>query len=109
MAAMFEFEIVSDLTGETTAVAAGMRDVRMWEKTFPRRSFGQLTDKSNFSATVMYEIAFTAARRRGVVDGGLTLEQFVERYDLAVTGDEPEPGAAPATLPDEPDFTSPAV
>lgn len=89
--AMFELRITPD-DGDTLDVSAGMRDVRMWEKTHKNRGLGQLSDGAAISATVLYELAFTAAKRSGLLPAGLTEDAFADQYELEV--EEPAERAA---------------
>jgi len=84
---MFNFRLTPD-DGETIDVVASMRDVRMWEKTHKGRSLGQLSDGAGISATILYELGFTAAKRGQSIPSGLTEDDFADRYDLEVETDE---------------------
>lgn len=86
--AMFEFLLQPD-AGEPVEMTAGMRDVRLWEKTHPKRSMGQLQDGAGISATILFEVAYSAAKRQGRIPAGMTEDEFVEQYEIDVeTPDE---------------------
>jgi hypothetical protein len=97
---MFSFIIVPDADGvERFELTAGMRDIRMWEKTRRGRSLGQMNDPSKASATVLFEIAHTAASRQGLVPSGLTDDEFAERYDIEMLDDEEDSAEAEDPTP----------
>jgi hypothetical protein len=75
---MFELRIQPD-GAEPFDVSAGMRDVRLWEKTHRGRSMGQLQSADGVSATVLFEVAYTACKRQGAIPAGLTEDEFCER------------------------------
>jgi hypothetical protein len=96
---MFKFKVMPD-GGDTFEVEAGMRDLRMWEKTHRGRTFGMLTDRNNMSATALFEVAFVAAKRLGKLPAGVTEDQFALEYEIdLLTSDDDEDG--------EPDFIQP--
>ena len=84
---MFDFTITPD-GGEPFEMTAGMRDIVIWERTHKGRAFAQLGD-GGMSATMLYEIAYSACRRQQLVPRELTEAQFVGTYDISL-GDEPE-------------------
>jgi hypothetical protein len=95
-AATFEFEIIpDDQTIEPFRVEAGMRDLRMWEKLHRGRGLGLLGDKSSITATIMFEIAYSAARRQGKIPNTMTGDLFADTHELNILDDEPVP-APPA-------------
>lgn len=95
---MFEFKIIPDEPdAEPFEITAGMRDIRAWEKAFPKRSMGMMSDAATMSATVMFELAYIASKRQGKLPDSLCavraadgVEQFVEAYDIALADDEDE-------------------
>lgn len=93
--ATFEFEIIPDDGSEPFRLNAGMRDLRTWEKLFKGRGLGDMRDASGVTATIMYEIAYAAARRQGKIPNTLTLDGFADTHDLNLIDDEPVP-APPA-------------
>jgi hypothetical protein len=78
---MFAFRATPD-NGDTLIIEAGMRDLRMWEKTHKGRALGQVRDSANISATVLYEIAFSAARRQGMLALDVNEDAFGDTYDI---------------------------
>jgi hypothetical protein len=88
---MFELRVTPD-GGETIDISAGMRDVRMWEKTHKGRSMGMLRDADGVSAGLLFEIAYASMRRQGLLPDGLTEEEFTETYELDIE-DENEKAA----------------
>jgi hypothetical protein len=100
---VFEFTIVPDDKGrEPFKVSAGLRDLRVWEKTHKGRSLGQVSSAAGVSATLMFEIAYAACVRQRLLPPGTTEEQFVDEFELEV-GDTPatkDDGPAPPALPD---------
>lgn len=89
--ALFDMRLTPDSTGETFDVAAGMRDVRIWEKTHRGRAYAQLAEPT---ATALYEIAFGACRRQRLIPDALTEAEFIETYEL----DLEDPGEKRARL-----------
>lgn len=88
---MFDFKIIPDMPGaEPFQVTAGMRDIRLWEKTHPKRSVGQLSDAANLSATILFELANAACRRQGLLVDNLTDDQFADAYEIDLLEDEDE-------------------
>lgn len=73
-------------------VEAGMRDLRRWEKTHKGRVFGQIADAKGMSATALFEIAFAACSRQGLIPPGLTEDQFAETHDIDLLEDDEESG-----------------
>lgn len=63
--------------GDDWKVDINMRTVERWERTFQGRSFGQLLGPGGMSASAMYELAWTAAKR----DGRPLPEKFTEFKD----------------------------
>lgn len=87
---MFEFTVIPD-NGDEFKIEAGMRDLRMWEKTHKGRGMGSLGDKSTLTATIMFEIAYAACKRQGKIPAGLTGDEFAEQYEIDIEDDdEPE-------------------
>lgn len=80
---MFEFLIKPD-DGEPFEISAGLRDIRMWEKTHPKRSMGQLQDGAGISAIILFEVAYAALRRQGRLPEGLSEDAFAALYDIEV-------------------------
>ena len=78
---MFTFKITPD-DGEPFEVVAHSRDIRLWEKAGPNRSFAKLTGDLKMSS--LYELAHIAARRQQVYTG--TLDEFGSTCDLMITG-----------------------
>lgn len=78
---MFTFKVTPD-GGEEFEVTAHSRDIRMWEKTGPNRSFAKLT--SDLKMTSLYEVAHIAARRQQLYTG--TLDDFGATCDLTMAG-----------------------
>lgn len=91
---MFEFRILPD-GGKPFEISATMRDLRMWEKTHRGRSMGMLSDRSAVSATILFEIAYSACRRQGVIDSQMTGDTFAETFDFEL-GEEVEEEGEPA-------------
>lgn len=93
---MFEFKVVPDDPDvEPFEITAGMRDLRLWEKAFPKRVMGMLGDKGTMSATIMFELAFIACRRQGklsdsmsVVRGPDGVDLFADAYEIDLLGDD---------------------
>ncbi len=81
--AMFDMRVIPD-GGEPFDISAGMRDVRLWEKTHAKRSLGMLRDEGGVSATVLYEIAFTACRRSGSIPADMTEDVFADSYEIDI-------------------------
>lgn len=95
---MFEFTVTPD-GGESFELVAGMRDLRMWERTHKGRVFGQIANAEGMSATALYEIAYSACRRQQLIPADVTEEQFADRYELDLIDDDEDDeqeGAAPA-------------
>lgn len=95
---MFEFKIIpDDPECEPFEITAGMRDLRLWEKAFPKRSMGMLGDSATMSASIMFELAFIACRRQrklsdsmSVVRGPDGVELFAEEFEIELVGDDDE-------------------
>lgn len=89
----FSFTVTPD-DGDEFRVDAGMRDLRLWEKTFRGRSLGQLGDEAKLSATILFEIAFSAAARRGLLTGvsldrpAESFERFALSHDISMIDDD---------------------
>jgi hypothetical protein len=81
MSEAFRFRVEPD-DGDTFEVGAGMRDTRLWEKLHRNRSLGMLSDPASMSATVLFELAYSACRRQGMVPVAMTVDQFVDAYDI---------------------------
>jgi hypothetical protein len=105
---MFDFKITPD-EGDTFELTAGMRDIVMWERTHKGRAFAQLGD-GGMSATMLYEIAYSACRRQGLVPREISEQQFIASYEIELGEDEPaaEP-EAPPTPDDEDDDSDPMI
>jgi hypothetical protein len=86
---MFKFTIKPD-GGTSFDIEAGMRDLRMWEKTHKGRVFGQIANAEGMSATALYEIAYAACRRQQLIPADVTENQFADGYDLDLIEDEDE-------------------
>lgn len=84
---MFEFKIKPD-DGDEFALTAGMRDLRMWEKTHKGRGMGSLGDKSTLTATIMFEIAYAACKRQGRIPATLTGDEFADQYEIDIEDDD---------------------
>lgn len=84
--AMFNLRLTPD-DGETFDVEAGMRDVVMWEKTHRGRSLAALAGEG-LSATMIYELAYSACRRQQLLPRDLPESLFVERYEIEVEEDD---------------------
>lgn len=80
---MFQFRVTPD-NGEPFDVTAGMRDVRWWEKTHRGRSMGMLQSAAGVSAGVLFEIAYSAARRQGFVPDTMTGDAFADAFEIDV-------------------------
>ncbi len=98
--ASFTFTVIPDDKGvESFEVKAGMRDLRMWEKTNRGRSLGQLSDQKTLTASAMIEIAHAACRRQGLVAESVSLETFLAMYDIeAEEGEDTEHVEREATI-----------
>lgn len=87
---MFTFTVKPD-GGETFTVTATTRDVLIWEKADPKRSFADFT--RGVSLEDMYTLAHTAARRQNLYPG--TLAEFETSVDLEfeqeVEAEDPTP------------------
>lgn len=79
--AMFEFRVVPD-EGEAFDLTAGMRDLVMWEKTHKGRGLAQVGD--GLTASMIYEIAFSACRRQQLLPRELAEADFVAGYEVDV-------------------------
>ena len=85
---MFNFRVTPD-SGQPFGLTAGMRDVRWWEKTHRGRSMGMLQSAAGVSAGVLFEIAYSAARRQGLVPDTMTGDAFADAFEIDVeTADE---------------------
>ena len=111
-AASFEFEIIPDDGSPSFRVDAGMRDLRMWEKLHRGRGLGLLSDRTSVTATIMFEIAYSAARRQGKIPNTMTGDHFADTHEIDLLDDEPAeappaPDAPPSedTDPGSPGFT----
>lgn len=80
---MFQFRVTPD-RGEPFDLTAGMRDVRWWEKTHRGRSMGMLQSAAGVSAGVLFEIAYSAARRQGFVPDTMTGDAFADAFEIDV-------------------------
>lgn len=89
---MFTFKVVPD-GGESFTVVATTRDVLIWEKADPKRSFADFTRGVDLED--MYVLAHIAARRQNKYLG--TLEEFETGADLEFEAVEE---AADPTPPD---------
>lgn len=100
---MFKFTVTPDAEGaEPFELDATMRDLRVWEKTHHKRSLGQATDGAAISATMLFEIAYSACVRQRKIPAGLTEEQFAEQYEIEPDDDGEDADAeqeAGPTLP----------
>lgn len=81
--------------GEVYEVVAKTRDIEFWERTHRGRTVKTLTEQQ--SLTQLYEVAYVAAKRRGLCSG--TYEDFRDSTDLEVVdgddeGADPTPSAA---------------
>jgi hypothetical protein len=86
--------VMSDDTDTDVEIPIRMRDILLWEKSFPARSLAAL-DESRVKLTYLYEICYVVARARGLVD--CTYTEFGDRYDVAETstGEAAAPAADP--------------
>lgn len=80
---MFELRVTPD-GGEAFDLSAGMRDVRMWEKTHKGRGMGMLREAEGVSATLLFEIAYSACRRQKLIPDGMTEDEFTEMYEVDI-------------------------
>lgn len=97
---MFTFKVVPDDPAvEPFELTAGMRDLRLWEKTNKGRGLGMLGDKAGVSVVILFEIATAAATRQRKVPIGTTADEFAEAYEIELQDDESEgtPEAADPT------------
>jgi hypothetical protein len=86
---MFKMTIQPDQDGvEPFEIDAKLRDLVWWEKAFKGRSLGMLSNEGKVSATIMFEIGYSACRRQGVLDATVTLEQFINTHDIELEDDE---------------------
>lgn len=82
---MFEFRVIPDDPAvEPFDLTAGMRDVRIWEKTHPRRGMGMLQDAAGVKAEVLFEIAFSACRRQKLIPAEMTEESFIDAHEIDI-------------------------
>lgn len=77
---MFDLIVTPD-DGEPIELEAGMRDVRMWEKTHRGRALATHLGE-NMKAEYLFELAYSACRRQQLIPPELTEEQFVETYEI---------------------------
>jgi len=78
------FEILVQPDGlDSFELSAGLRDIRLWEKTHAKRSMGQLQDGAAISATILFEVAYSACRRQGLIPD-ITEDVFCESYEIEV-------------------------
>ena len=93
---MFTFKLTPD-SGPELEVEATSRDVYRWEKIPGQKR--SLNDVTQPRMSDLYGIARVAAIRLGVVEQSMTLDQFVDLYDLDYEEEEePDPtppGASP--------------
>lgn len=83
---MFDLIVTPD-GGEPIELEAGMRDVRMWEKTHRGRALAaHLGD--GMKAEYLFELAYAACRRQQLIPADLTEQDFTERYEIELE----EPG-----------------
>lgn len=88
---MFPFKITpDDPQAEPFDIVAGMRDLRVWEKTNPKRSMGSLNTPSAISATVMFEVAYAACVRQQRIPRGMTLDEFAETHEIEMPDEDDE-------------------
>ncbi|PZG14419.1 hypothetical protein C1I95_21750 [Micromonospora craterilacus] len=82
---MFEFELTfDDRPDERVKIAAGSRDVLMWEKTTKGASMSKL--EQELKITDLYTIAWFAAKRLGHFDGKLI--EFQAGVELELLDDK---------------------
>lgn len=74
----FVSDVVPDGDAPEFRVVAGPREVALWERTGKGRSLGKL--ESDPSMTALYEIAYTACKRQGLVS--CSLAEFLDGYDV---------------------------
>lgn len=88
----FVSDIVPDASQDESEfrVVAGPREVALWERTGKGRSLGKL--ESDPSMTALYEIAYTACHRQGLVS--CPLNEFLDRYDVHPVNEEAEAAEA---------------
>jgi hypothetical protein len=86
---MFKMRVVPD-QGDPFDITATLRDLVWWEKAFRGRSLGMLGDKGKLSATIMYEIGYSACRRQNFIDTNWTLDTFLASCDLELEDDDEE-------------------
>lgn len=84
----FRFKIMPD-SGDEFEVAAGMRDIRLWEKLHKGRSLGMFSDPVKMSATLLFELAYSACKRQSKLPGTMTGDQFADAYDIEMLEEEP--------------------
>jgi hypothetical protein len=82
---MLRFKMLPD-GAEPFEVAAGTRDIYVWEKTSKGKTFAALME--NMAMVDLYHIAHIAAQRLGLYRG--TLNDFVTTCDLETLEDEDE-------------------
>lgn len=86
---MFTFDIRPDAAA-TYKVTATSRDVVLWEKTTPGRTFNDL---GRPAMADFYGLAHLASKRLGLFDG--TRKEFEDSVDLEIVEDEePDPTRA---------------
>lgn len=85
---MMTFTLLDPQDREVT-VKADSRDILRWEKTGKDRSFSKLAE--NPRMTDLYSLAFSAAKRQGVLDG-CTPQEFEEDYVVQLApGEDADP------------------
>lgn len=88
---MFKMTIIPDGDGiEPFEIDAKLRDLVWWEKAFKGRSLGMLSNEGKVSATIMFEIGYSACRRQGIIDATVTLDAFLAGYDIELDEDDDE-------------------
>ena len=102
---MFEFTIIPD-SGEQFPIVAGMRDLRMWEKTHKGRGMGSLGDKSTLTATILFEIAYAACKRQGKIPAELTGDQFADLYEIDIDFEDESEDESDVETPGDPTLSA---
>lgn len=86
---MFTFTITPD-AGETYEIRATSRDLYTWEHGGRNRNLQTL--QAELSMTSLYQLAFIAGRRLGLIEATVTLPDWVQSHDLDFEqDDEPDP------------------
>ena len=96
---MFRFVITPDNPEfEQFELTASMRDVVFWERTHKGRALAQITQEGR-TATILFELAYSACRRQQRLPRELTEVQFMEQFEVNVA-EEPKPQPLdPADVP----------